>query len=1155
MNSHTNKSKADLRLLGGFELWAGDACTSTLRHVPYQRAKALLAVLALEPKVHQRDVVADLLWPEAGHTEALSLLRRMLHVLKGALGEAQGLLNVHRTEVQWKGTEPCDALALIRWQPEGDKTKHPGASQLKHWQTLLERYQGPFLYGIEIPSTAFEHWVQGYRVRLQQQAVRLGLSIAQAHQQIAHADAAAQALHRVLHIEPTHEDAMARLLHLRLQQRELRTGLSEWAQFVQTYVNALDTDPPIKLQSLAQTLNTSNLHMPLQSSYLPDKLPLTVLHLNHLAHSHDAPEQRWDSQRRWRQNRSQQIQRAGGHVLQSPTPGLSACFGYPVPQETACEQAVLAALDIVSADTAAGVAWGWVLIPPVSEQTDQATELSPHHWPDVGFTVTHEAQQLALTAKPAQVLVSPSVYQAVKPQFDWHPDYPDSSPCQLSVSLYQPSVSMKSAPFLGRGEDLAWLSEKAQCLTIKHRPNTAIQPVWILIEAEAGMGKSHLLQYWLDQILDKASSSPLEVVPHLLFVQARQAWAYSPFKALEARWGTLSPDECELVTSGLAFRRSWVYRLANFIKLPTVLIVEDAHWLDPSSLEVLQALTRYVPGLIAPCLLVLTARPGHSIPISSCATRKLCTLPIPVLENMARSMAPQWPPHERKQVVKQCGGNLLYLKTMLAMPLPAKRIPTRLIDALQAQIYPLGSMRAVAEWAAVLGPKFARNDLMALLDTASVPSIDINTHAGDVVGRSLEILQQCGFIDPAGADHYRFQHSLQCEALLAGIHRNRLRDMHAQVLDQLYAHATPVCVDIDHAQMSDRCEAAGRLAQARIWRKAALTHAQRVYAFAEVAYHAQALLRVIHIGQSDAAPMDAFDAMMCLASAQAAQLGYGASVARDTYAHALKEALRLQDSLAEFAATWALWLGSSSTSGYELSYKLACSLQTLAGQQPKRQAMATYAMGNTLVCLGRFKEASDCLRRLPDISWHPFPEMTEDAIAHGLAFLALAEWMLGNPTLARQAAARSLRRARQGQHPSTSGFVMSLVAMLHVLERDWFAVARLGKKICHVSEIHELALWQAAGALMTHAAALVQGQSEAWDALEAIVLGLPSIMSGVEGFFLTVLVSAGIDSQNRHRLSHWIERGLALQLQRQDRFFAAGFLQAQALCTAASCVD
>jgi hypothetical protein len=120
--------------------------------------------------------------------------------------------------------------------------------------------------------------------------------------------------------------------------------------------------------------------------------------------------------------------------------------------------------------------------------------------------------------------------------------------------------------------------------------------------------------------------------------------------------------------------------------------------------------------------------------------------------------------------------------------------------------------------------------------------------------------------------------------------------------------------------------------------------------------------------------------------------------------------------------------------------------------------------------------------------------------------------------------------------------------MLHVLRRDWRAVAMYGLRICHCGTTHELALWQVSGQLMIRSAAVARGEPGAWDPLEATVRALPAIMSGVEGFFLTALVSAGVQSQDWVRLMPWVARGMALPTLRQDHFFEDGFRHAQQLC-------
>jgi hypothetical protein len=134
----------------------------------------------------------------------------MLHVLKLALGDAQVYLDVRRTSVCWLASEACDACVLGAWLPEG--FSEDARVSTNAWQDLLDQYRGPFLAGLEVSSAEFERWLTGHRSKLQLQAARLGLVLADMRLREAQPEAAAVTLHKVLAIDPTHEEAMALLL-------------------------------------------------------------------------------------------------------------------------------------------------------------------------------------------------------------------------------------------------------------------------------------------------------------------------------------------------------------------------------------------------------------------------------------------------------------------------------------------------------------------------------------------------------------------------------------------------------------------------------------------------------------------------------------------------------------------------------------------------------------------------------------------------------------------------------------------------------------------------------------------------------------------------------------------------------------------------------
>lgn len=1140
MNQSTNVSTVELHLLGGYELWVPVNGAREQRHLTYQRAKALLAILAMEPVTHSREAVADRLWPDAPRTEALSLLRRMLHTLKDALGDASTQLITQRTSVRLLPASECDAYSLDTWSFEGQAQN--STANLVTGQALFSRYKGPFLSDVNVPSADFEHWQLATRNRLHTKAVRLGLTLADAQLRSTGPATAISTLQRVLELEPTHEDAMALLLRVRQQQGALHTAREEWAQFEHACRRAMGAPPSSALRALARQLTDATTSAT-SAPFLPDKLPLTVLHLSHRPGEQSSLEQRFEAQRAWRTRCLLHLQQAGGHVLQTPSAGITACFGYPIPRESACEQAVLTGLAAVSTDTAAGLAWGWVLVPEPGSNLEAGGSVSPLHWPDVGFYVTQEAQQLAQQSKAGRLLVNEAVYQTLRSAFDWEPNTHPASPTGVRTLPPSQTGSNQHHSFWGREDDLDWLSAQAKnCLTstasLCDEPTTA---GCSLIEAAAGMGKSLLLQHWLNTDCLALQDGKTITQTHVMWVQARQVWAYAPFRAMEATWGRItgaspSPD------SHLVLRRAWVTHLIQSIERPTIVVFEDAHWLDPSSVDVLHHLTQQPATWAAPCWILITSRPGHDLSIRPESTRTLCPLTDSALETLASEIAPHWSKYMRQQAVSHSGGNTLHLKALLTMPTHGHQLPTRLSDALQAQLHPLGTARAAAEWAAVIGPRFARADLERLwptvVDNAGAPEVAVS------VDQTLQTLRRQGLIHPDGETHFRFHHTLQCEALRMSIRADRLSSMHAQVLDTLGIDDK----QDDPESIADRCAAAERWEAACHWRQVALHKARKQHAFTEVAHHAQAWMHLVRKHLPNTSAQDEFDTLMVLANAQAALLGYGAPEAQALYSQALEKALALNQNGAKFAATWALWLGASSANGYQSALEMAERLMAMPTDDPCHHAMAVYALGNTLVCMGRFEEAIACLSQLPQFEWPPSADWAEDAVAHGLAFLALAHARAGQLGQARSAAARALRRTRHSKLPATTGQTHSLVAMLHVLHHNWPTVGRHGQRIFSCGITHELALWQASGQLMIQSAAVARSEPGAWDLLEACVNALPAIMSGVEGFFLTALVSAGIQSRSWTRLEPWIARGLALPATRQDRFFEDGFQRASILC-------
>ncbi len=136
-----------LSLLGSPEA----LCDGVPLAVDTRKATALLAYLAVEGGVHNRDSLAGLLWPEYAPDRARAALRRTLSTLRSALGGRW--VAVARDSVSLDGGD-VDVAEFARLAASDD---------LRDLEAAAALHRGPFLAGFGLRDSAvFDDW-QSYR--------------------------------------------------------------------------------------------------------------------------------------------------------------------------------------------------------------------------------------------------------------------------------------------------------------------------------------------------------------------------------------------------------------------------------------------------------------------------------------------------------------------------------------------------------------------------------------------------------------------------------------------------------------------------------------------------------------------------------------------------------------------------------------------------------------------------------------------------------------------------------------------------------------------------------------------------------------------------------------------------------------------------------
>jgi class 3 adenylate cyclase/tetratricopeptide (TPR) repeat protein len=225
--------------------------------------------------------------------------------------------------------------------------------------------------------------------------------------------------------------------------------------------------------------------------------------------------------------------------------------------------------------------------------------------------------------------------------------------------------------------------------------------------------------------------------------------------------------------------------LSRVVTDPTVVVIEDAHWMDEGSAALLRALALRVSDL--PWLVCVSRRDeetGFVAPDAPrCVSMRLSPLSEASLEeliDLATEDAP-FPPHEVVELSDRSGGNPLFLQELMRAARTAgsvEGLPDSIEGMVTAEIDRLTSAdRRVIRYASVLGVTFDATLLASLWDGE-----------GALFDQSVwRRLSQ--FVGDEGNGRYRFHHALMRDAAYEGLPFRRRRELHARAGEAILAAA------------------------------------------------------------------------------------------------------------------------------------------------------------------------------------------------------------------------------------------------------------------------------------------------------------------------------------------------------------------------------
>jgi predicted ATPase len=265
---------------------------------------------------------------------------------------------------------------------------------------------------------------------------------------------------------------------------------------------------------------------------------------------------------------------------------------------------------------------------------------------------------------------------------------------------------------------------------------------------------------------------------------------------------------------------------------PVLMILEDAHWGDPTSLEAFGRTVDQIASLRV--LLIVTFRPEFEAPwigqphVTALALNRLGHREVNTLIERVVGNKPL-PADIRKDIVErtdgiplfveemtkavlEAGGELEAMQTLAVVPSPARAVPASLHASLTARLDRLGPAKEVAQIGAALGREFSHALLAAVV---AKPEAEL--------GSSLDRLIRAGLLFRKGVPPhatYLFKHALVQEAAYGTLLRQPRRALHARIAGTL-EDKFPEISENQPELLARHCTEAGRIEKAAdLWGKA-----------------------------------------------------------------------------------------------------------------------------------------------------------------------------------------------------------------------------------------------------------------------------------------------------------------------------------------------
>jgi predicted ATPase/class 3 adenylate cyclase len=830
------------------------------------------------------------------------------------------------------------------------------------------------------------------------------------------------------------------------------------------------------------------------------------------------------------------VRRLGGFVAEYMGDGVLVYFGYPQAHEDDAELAVRAGLELVAAvsalkspvslQTRVGIATGLVVVGDLIGSGEAQERGIVGETPNL-------AARLQGIAEPNTVVLAGSTRKLLGNLFELQDlgarDLKGiGGPVRAFAALRASSVESRFEALHATGlTALVGREEETELLLRRWTRAKSGEGQVVLLSGEAGIGKSRLTA----ALLEKLAGEPHTRLGYFCSPQHTDSAFYPIIRQMERAAGLTRDDtpqakldKLDAVLARTSTSREDAALFADMLSLPNdgrypaldltpsqrrqktmealgsqiealarqnpvLMIFEDAHWTDPTSLEVFGRAVDRIANLRV--LLLVTFRPEFAPPwigrphVTALTLNRLAHRDIDAMIDRVLGNK-QLPANIRQDIIERTDGIPLFVeemtkavleaegegearRTAAAVPSPALAVPAGLHASLMARLDRLGPAKEMAQIGAAIGREFSHALLAAVVHK---PEAELNSALDRLIAAGLLFRQG---VPPHAT--YLFKHALVQDAAYGMLLREPRRALHARIADAIESQF-PEIAENQPELLARHCTEAGLIEKAALlWGKAGQRSLSRSALVEAIEQLTRALRQFAALPATPALRREQIKLQVALINPLMHVKGYAAPEPKAAAERArvlIEQAEALgeppDDPLLLFSVLYGFWAANSIAFNGDAVLELSEQFVALAEKQRAKVPLMVghRLMGHSLLCRGDIAQSRAHLDRAISL-YEPAEQRPlatrfgQDAGPSALIHRSWAMWVLGYPETALSDAHRAVKYVRESDQAATLMFVLAHGSLFtHTFRGDYPAASAQAQELFAVADAKGALLWKAA---------------------------------------------------------------------------------------------